>query len=510
MKTTNALADRTPFGSRSQAGPRYPALFQINTRVRLAELAVKLGRPATLDDIPDADLDRLAADGFDLVWFLGVWQTGEAARRVSRSNAEWLAEYRRVLPDFREEDVCGSCFAIRDYTVHEDFGADPALARLRQRLRDRGLRLILDFVPNHMAPDHAWVAAHPEWFVSGTEELLVSQPRNYRRIETAAGSRILAYGRDPYFDGWPDTLQLNYGNPALQEAMLGELVRIARQCDGVRCDMAMLVLPEVFERTWGISAPPFWPRVTQAVRARVPGFLFLAEVYWDLEWTLQQQGFDYTYDKRLYDRLEQRHARPAREHLFAGLDFQDRMARFLENHDEPRAAATFPPEVHRAAAVITFFTPGLRFIHQGQREGKRVRIPVHLGRGPAEPEDAAIAAFYDVLLKCLNDPVFRDGDWRLLECRSAWDGNATWDDFVAFSWTGPGGRRRLVAVNYADHQSQCYVAVPWRDLDARMWRLQDLAGAAVYDRRGGDLLSQGLYLDIAAWGYHVFAVSPVE
>jgi glycosidase len=489
---------------------RYPALFQVNTRARLAELAAALGRKATLDDVPDAELDRLAADGFDLVWLLGVWQTGEAARRVSRSTPEWLAEYRRVLPDFREEDVTGSCFAVRDYRVHEDFGGDDALARLRFRLKRRGLRLVLDFVPNHMAPDHRWVAEHPGFFVSGTEGALAAQPQNYCRVGKGKGARILAHGRDPYFDGWPDTLQLNYGNRALHEAMLGELGRIAYQCDAVRCDMAMLLLPEVFERTWGISAPPFWPRATEAVREKVPGFLFLAEVYWDLEWTLQQQGFDYTYDKRLYDRLVEGRARPVREHLCAGLDFQDRLVRFLENHDEPRAAATFAPEVHRAAAILTFLTPGLRFLHQGQREGRRVRIPVHLGRGPDEAVEPAIGAFYDGLLECLRDPALRDGDWQILECRPAWDGNGTWDAFVAFSWTGPGESRRLVAVNYSGHGSQCYVAAPWRDLDGRTWRLRDLTGTAVYDRPGGDLRWPGLYLDMPAWGYHVFAVARTE
>ena len=299
--------------------PRYPSLFQINTRVRLSELSAVLGRPATLDDISDAELDRLAGDGFDLVWFLGVWQTGEAARRVSASNPEWLAEYHRVLPDFQESDVSGSCFAIRDYHVHVNFGGDQALARLRDRLRERGLRLVLDFVPNHVEPDHRWVEEHPDFFISGTEEQLASQPQNYCRIDTAGGSRILAYGRDPYFAGWPDTLQLNYGNPALQDALLGELQRIAGECDGVRCDMAMLALPEVFEQTWGITTAPFWSRATAAVRLEVPGFLFLAEVYWDLEWTLQQQGFDYTYDKRLYDRLVHGAARPVREHLLACL-----------------------------------------------------------------------------------------------------------------------------------------------------------------------------------------------
>ena len=491
--------------------PRYPALFQVNTRVRLSELAATLGRQATLDDVPDAELDRLAADGFDLVWFLGVWQTGEAARRVSRSKPEWLAEYRRVLPDFREEDVCGSCFAVRDYRVHEDFGGDEALARLRSRLKLRGLRLVLDFVPNHMAPDHPWATRHPDFFVPGTEEQLAAQPQNYCRVGKGKGARILAYGRDPYFDGWPDTLQLNYGHPALQKAMLGET---ASASPGSATASAATW------RCWscrrsssgpgGSRLRPFWPGATEAVRARVPGFLFLAEVYWDLEWTLQQQGFDYTYDKRLYDRLEHGHARPVREHLCAGLDFQDHMARFLENHDEPRAAATFAPEVHRAAAILSFLTPGLRFFHQGQREGKRVRIPVHLGRGPVEPPEPGIAAFYDRLLECLKDEAFRDGRWQLLECRPAWDGNGSWDSFVAFCWTGPYEQRRLVAVNYAGHPSQCYVAMPWRDLDGRTWRLQDLTGPSVYDRHGSDLTWQGLYLDMPAWGYHVFAVSPAE
>src|SRR5262245_33723518 len=472
------------------AKPRYPLLFQINTRVRLSELSVVLGRPATLDDVTDAELDRLARDGFDVVWFLGVWQTGEAARRVSASNPEWRAEYRRILPDFRESDVCGSCFAIRDYRVHADFGGDAALARLRERLRGRGLRLILDFVPNHVAPDHRWVEEHPDFFVTGTERQLAAEPQNYCRVSTRNGSRILAYGRDPYFAGWPDTLQLNYGNPALQDAMLGELRRIAKQCDGVRCDMAMLVLPEIFERTWGMPSSPFWPRVTEAIHTEVPGFLFLAEVYWDLEWTLQEQGFDYTYDKRLYDRLVHGCARPGREHLDAGLDFQDHLARFLESHDEPRAAATFPLEVHKAAAVITFFTPGLRFFHQGQRKGKRLRIPMHLGRGPAEAVDRSLSSFYDTLIVCLQDPAFRDGHWQLLDARPAWEGNGSNDAFVAFSWSGPESQRRLVVVNYADHQSQCYLNLPWEDLSGRPWRLQDRLGTETYDREGDELSSR--------------------
>jgi Alpha amylase, catalytic domain len=482
----------------------YPSLYQINTRVWLTELSRKLGRSATLDDIPDTELDRIAEMGFDWVWFLSVWQTGLEGQRVSRSNAGWREEFQHTLSDLKEEDIAGSGFAITDYTVHQNLGGDAALARLRERLRQHGLRLLLDFVPNHMALDHPWVEDHPDYFVSGTESDLARAPQNYTRIKRQRGDLVLAYGRDPYFSGWPDTLQLNYGNPALQEAMIGELVKIAGQCDGVRCDMAMLVLPEVFERTWGICPEPFWPKAIESVRRGHANFQFIAEVYWDLEWTMQQQGFDYAYDKRLYDRLREGHARPVREHFHAGLDYQNKLARFLENHDEPRAAATFSREVHEAAAVVTFLSPGLRFFHQGQFEGRQKRISPHLVRGPEEPVDQKLKQIYDRLLAALREPIVRNGDWRLLECAPAWEGNWTWDCFLAFAWQGPGEVRLLVTVNYAPNQSQCYVRLPFSNLRNQQWWLEDLLSDARYDRDGNDLASSGLYLDLAPWCYNVF------
>jgi glycosidase len=429
---------------------------------------------------------------------------------VSRANREWRKEFEETLPDLREEDIAGSGFAITGYTVHPNLGGDAALARLRERLRARGLRLMLGFVPNHTGLDHPWVEDHPEYYVAGTERDLARAPQNYTWVKRTRGDLLLAHGRDPYFAGWPDTLQLDYGNPATQEAMIAELLKIAGQCDGVRCDMAMLVLPDVFERTWGRRAPLFWPRATQRVRERVPGFCFMAEVYWDLEWTMLQQGFDYAYDKRLYDRLRDHHARPVREHFRAGLDYQDKLARFLENHDEPRAAATFPPGVHEAAAVITFLSPGLRFFHQGQFEGRRKRISPHLVRGPIEPLDRRLEQFYDRLLAVSRQPVVRDGQWQLLECTPAWEGNWTYDCFVAFAWQGPGGERLLVVVNYAPTQSQCYVRLPFVDLGNGQWRLQDQIGTARYDRDGNDLQSRGLYLDVPSWHCHAFSLTKIS
>lgn len=491
----------------SMGTPRYPSLYQINTRVWLTELSRTLGRQAVLDDIPDAALDRFKQLGFDWIWFLSVWQTGPAAQQVSRSNPEWRKEFQQTLPDLREEDIPGSGFAITGYTVHTQLGGDAALARLRERLRVRGLKLMLDFVPNHMGLGHPWIEDHPDYFIQGSELDLARAPRNYIWVKRRNGDLLLAHGRDPYFPGWPDTLQLNYGNPGTQEAMIGMLEKIAGQCDGVRCDMAMLVLPDVFERTWGIRAEPFWPAATERVRQKVPGFCFMAEVYWDMEWTLQHQGFNYAYDKRLYDRLRDQHARPVREHFLAGLDYQDKLARFLENHDEPRAAEIFPLEVHRAAAVITYLSPGLRFFHQGQFEGRMKRISPHLGRAPEETVDPALRQFYDRLLTILRQPVVRDGQWALLECAPAWDGNWTNDCFVAFAWQGAGNERLLVVVNYAPNQSQCRVRLPFPGLAGKTWQLQDQLSAATYDRDGNELQRQGLFVDLRPWQASAFFVS---
>ena len=480
-----------------------PCLFQMNVRTRLTSLSRELHRAATLDDLADDELDLIAEEGFDLVYLLGVWRTGEAGRAVSRANPSWREEFLRALPDLTEDDICGSCFAVAGYEVAPSLGGDEALARLRARLHERGLRLVLDFVPNHTAPDHPWVTEHPDYYISGTQADLDRKPKDYRRMENGS---VLAYGRDPYFDGWPDTLQLDYANPALQQAMLRELDQVAARCDGVRCDMAMLILPDVFGWTWGKTPEPFWPDAVARVKGEHPGFLFMAEVYWGREWDLQQQGFDYTYDKRLYDRLVEGDARKVREHLSADRDFQQRSARFLENHDEPRAAATFAPEKHRAAAVVTFLCPGLRFFHEGQTEGAKVRLPMHLCRRPEESVDEDLSGFYRSLLTCLRNPAVRSGEWQLLDCRAAWEGNWTDDCFVVQTWESTEGDRFVVAVNFADHQSQCSVSLPFADLAGKRWVLSDLLSETSYEREGDLLSSRGLYLDMPAWGHHIFRV----
>ncbi len=492
-----------------------PTLYEIDTRAWLDAIGHKymVPSPLTLDRIPGSELDRIKERGFDWVWLLGVWRTGRIGVDVSRASPDAIRHYREILPDFRAEDVSGSMFAIQAYEVSPALGGDDALRRLRDRLRKRGLRLMLDFVPNHTARDHPWVYTHPEFYIQGDDNDLAREPGNFARVETIGQKAVLAFGRDPYSGGWTDTFQLNYRHPALREAMTAELVRIAGLCDGLRCDMAMLILPDVIHSAWGDRglprngrAPddsPFWPSALAVAHRRNPGLFLLAETYWNREWTLQQQGFDATYDKTLYDRLRSRDAAAVRGHLHADIAFQRHSARFLENHDEPRAAAEFPADIHRAAAVVTFLVPGLRLFHEGQLEGRTIRPSVHLGRRPNEPGDPGLSAFYDRLLAALGRAEPRRGTWTLLDCREAWQGNPTWDRFIAFSWQGPGPGRLLVVVNYGPTQGQSYVAIDSASASGNTSRLRDLMGPAVYDRD----LSQGwLYLDMPAWGFHVFAV----
>ncbi|MBL9090422.1 MAG: hypothetical protein JNL96_04320 [Planctomycetaceae bacterium] len=490
----------------------FPSLLLLHTRVVLTELSAQLGRATTFDDISDETLDGYKLEGFDWIWMMGAWQTGAAGREVSKTNADWRQGYLEDLPDFTDADVAGSPFAVVRYEAHSDFGGDQSLARFRERLRTRGIKLMLDYVPNHVAIDHAWAGEHPEYLIEGDEAILAAEPQNWTRI----GGRIFAHGRDPYFPGWRDTLQLNYRHAGLRAAMTAELENIARRCDGVRCDMAMLLLPNVFRRTWGDRAlpsdgapvdSPYWPEAIERARGANPTFIFLSEVYWDLESALQAQGFDYTYDKSYYDRLRAGNAESVRDHLHADINYQNHCARFLENHDEPRAIAVFERERYEAAAVLAHTVPGMRLFHQGQGDGRRKRMNLHLSRQAEESPDPTLRDFYSRLLQTLRRDEFHRGRWRLLNCRAAWAENPTWNNFIAFEWCDIDSSRLWVAVNYGSTQGQCYVEFGDNWLRDKPVLLRDQMSRTWYQRDGNELATRGLYLDMPAWGYHIFDVT---
>jgi hypothetical protein len=484
--------------------PPRPTIYEINTAVWLERLGRERGAALRLDEVPAAEWDILAALPVDAVWLMGVWERSPAGLRIALADPELTAGFRAALPDLRDEDVIGSPYCVRDYAVDQRFGGGEALAAARAQLANRGLGLILDYVPNHVAPDHPWLAERPGCFLRGSEEDLARQPDMFLR--TAGG--VVARGRDPYFPPWPDVVQLDAYSPELRDAVAETLIRVGEQCDGLRCDMAMLMTNEVFGRTWAERAGPapaeeYWPTLITRVRAAHPDLLFMAEAYWDMEWTLQQQGFDSCYDKRLYDRLAHESPESVRGHLGADPDYQERLVRFIENHDEPRAASTFGPAQARAAAVVVSTLQGARLYHDGQLEGRRTRIPVFLGRGPDEAPDADLRAFYERLLRAVSESRLREGEWRLCEC-AGWPGDDSHRHLVAWCWTTRDSRE-LVVVNLSDAPAYARVHLPWDDIGGTAWELTDRLDGRAFERDGDDMAADGMFVELNPWRFHFLA-----
>ncbi len=388
-----------------------PLLYEINTRVWLRRLSEKHQRTITLGTVPDSEFDFFKTCSFDFVWLMGVWKPSLYSEAVARSHPCLRSTFLRQIDDLFPQDIAASPYSITDYRLNPSVGEEEELASFRKRLTASGIGLMLDFVPNHMALDNAWLPEHPEYFVPVSCEEQGTDPDasfEYRHC------RYLAHGRDPYFPPWTDTLQLNYANPETHDAMKSVLLSVSDRCDAVRCDVAMLVLKSVFDTTWGALSGPmpgeFWPGAIETVRRRHPGFLFLAESYWDKEWELQQHGFDFTYDKTFYDHIT---AHPVavtklKEHLNAEWPYHSRLCRFIENHDEERAARKLGPN-HAAAALVLLTTPGMHLIHQGQMEGLKTRLPVQLLRQANEPFSGEMAELYLKLFALVDRELFREG-----------------------------------------------------------------------------------------------------
>ena len=499
--------------------PDRPVIYEVNTAIWLADLSRAAGRRLTLTDVPTSAWDDVTPTGIDAVWLMGVWERSPAGLELANANAGLQASFRDALPDLRSDDVIGSPYCVRRYVVDDSFGGPQGLAAARAALAARGLRLLLDYVPNHVAPDHPWVTSHPELFVNGGEADIEAEPASWMRTSR----HILAHGRDPYFPPWPDVVQLDAFSPALRAATSATLADIAAQCDGIRCDMAMLLTNQVFARTWGGrtgQAPDeeFWPAVIAGLRARYPETVLIAEAYWDMEWTLQQQGFDFCYDKRLYDRIVGRDTSGVRDHLRADRAYQSRLVRFLENHDEPRIADELPADAERAAAVAIATLPGATLWHEGQFEGRRVRPPVFLSRRPGEPPDPGLAGWYRRLLAVVAGHRVRAGAWQLLEV-GGWPDNDSCRNLLAWSWAadvgGDAAGRHLVVVNFSAEPAEGRVGPGngpgngqgWTGLRGRAWTLTDLLDDRVFERSGDELADRGLFVALPPWGCHLLAIT---
>jgi len=489
--------------------PKNPVIYEINTWVWLEELSQKLKVVVTLSNVPEETWDSLSGLYVDAVWLMGVWKRSRAGIDISNQHPGNLADFHSALEDFIPEDNIGSPYCVGDYTVDGRLGGMEGLAMARQQLALRGIRLILDYVPNHLAQDHPWIKKHPEYFIQGHAEDLTKDPVTFTNI----GEKIFACGKDPYYPAWQDVIQVNAFYPGFRKASLDTVMKIASLCDGIRCDMAMLLMNQVFVKTWGeragaVPLTDYWDGLIPPVKNAFPGFLFIAEAYWDLEWELQEQGFDYCYDKRLYDRLEHGDPVLVREHLKAERTFQFKLLRFIENHDEPRAAALFKNNKRQAAILAVSTLPGARLFYEGQFEGRKVRLPVFLCRRPEEMTDTESREFYLKILKIIAGPAFHEGEWQLCEC-CGWADNDNFLNFFAWTWKLKSDRY-LVVINFCDRESQGKVRFYWEELRGKNWELFDLLSEVTYNRIGEEMLQPGLYIGLPAWGYHFFKINELS
>lgn len=484
---------------------KHPRLFEISAWPWLERLSRGAGRRVTLGDVPREQWDAIATRRFDVLFLMGVWQRSVIGREIALAHPDLRSEYDRVLPGWTPEDVPGSPYCIRAYEPDERMGGWEGLDEARRQLQARGVHLILDFVPNHTAFDHAWIASHPERYVLGEAHDFHAAPGDFQAVEHHGTTRYVACGRDPYFAPWSDVAQLNYFNPDTREAMRGTLREIAAHCDGVRCDMAMLVLNDVFDGTWRRLLRDAWPRPADefwpAAKAAVPSLTFLAEAYWGLEERLLDLGFDYVYGKELLDALHTHDgAHRIRRTLTSGR--HDRFARFIENHDEPRSTATLGSHLPAAAAILAT-APGMRFFYDGQFEGRRVKAPVQLGRWPDEPHDDAVRSLYERVLAFAADDVVHEGEWRMPNVSHA--GDDTHAHIVSFGWTR-GETFVLVVANVGPGTAQAHLDVLADLADGDVFDFEDRLTGESYRWTRESLEQRGLYVRLEAGAAHLFKV----
>jgi glycosidase len=485
----------------------HPHLLELSAWPWLERLSRDAGRRVTLATVPGKEWDRLTAEGFDALFLMGVWRRSAIGRSIALEDPGLVAAYNRALPGWRDADVAGSPYSVQAYEPDDRMGGWEGLDHARRELKRRGVALILDFVPNHTGFDHSWISAHPEWYVRGTSEDLRRAPTEFRQVGDGGSSVVIACGKDPHFPPWTDVAQLNYFNPETRRAMAATVREIAAYCDGVRCDMAMLVLNDVFERTWRgvlcdtwpVPGAEFWPETTASLRE----FIWLAEVYWDLEGRMLDQGFTFAYDKRLLDGLRAPdRARRVRDLLSAGSPPPHRLARFLENHDESRSIAGLAEHLSAAVALLVAL-PGMRFIFDGQMDGRHTAVPVQLGRWPDEGRNEVVRILYERALAFGQTDVLHEGEWKLVAISAA--GDHTCANIVAYRWRSAGALA-VVAVNLGDASSQAHLALADDLPPGVSFDLRDALTDITYRRTRESLIHPGLYVRLERGQAHLFAV----
>ena len=386
-----------------------------STYVWLGQLSKEYGFDIErLDQIPDAELDKLSERGFTALWLIGLWERSEASKRI---------KHLRGQPD-----AVASAYALYDYEIASDLGGDAAYENLRDRAWERGLRLASDMVPNHFGIDSRWVVEHPDWF------LQLDHPPypgySFNGPDLSSDKRVGVYLEDHYFDNsdaavvfkrrdhhtgaetyiyhgndgttmpWNDTAQINYLNHEAREAVIQTILHVARKFSVIRFDAAMTLAKQHIQRIWfpepgeGGAVPSrtqygtmtaaeldrfipqeFWREVVDRVAREVPDTLLLAEAFWMMEgYFVRTLGMHRVYNSAFMNMFKDEENVKYRQTIKNTLEFDPqilkRFVNFMNNPDEEPAAEQFgKDDKYFGTAIVMSTMPGLPMFGHGQIEG---------------------------------------------------------------------------------------------------------------------------------------------
>ena len=477
-----------------------PVLLQVSARPWLLSLSKTLGiNITTFTDIPNSVYTSLQSMNIDYLWVMGVWKIGEYGLNHDRTKESLIEEYKHYLPDYTTEDAIGCPYAITEYTCNPQLcpNGDNDLLEFKSKLNSYNIKLMLDFVPNHSAYDSPWMSINKDYYIRERPDV--------EHNSTFFFENGVAFGGKM----WTDVAQLNYFNPETRQLMQEQMLKIASLSDGMRCDVAFMVSNSFFELSWknelqyyNYTTPStdFWEVSIAEVKRQYPNTIFLAEVYGSYVVDMITQGFDYVYDRDLLTHLTNGNVDEVRAYLYSTAEYEQYMARFLENHDENRAASFFKNRttITNAAALIAYTVPGMRFLFQDFQFGYKFKLEVHLRRSYDEPKDQEAVEFYEKYLSIFTSDVFKYGEFEMVEVKG--------DDaymFVAWKWKY-GKEKRVVIVNFDNNQRECFVVVKDAGEGKEEVAMEEMLSGVKITRKSKEVQEEGLFVIVKGYSGMIF------
>ena len=475
---------------------RHPLVFEISTRPWLYELSKLYGKNITkLREIPLEEFDELANNGVDIVWMMGVWSLGKYGLEYDKTQ-----NFSVYLDDVTDEDIIGSPFAITKYECNPEIGTDEDLLWLKRELNIRGMKLMLDFVPNHSAADHGQAKTDPDMYIREPGDIHDRDRYNEDGF---------AYGKALDLEPWKDVIQYNYWVEKTVEVMKDNLKKVLTLADAVRCDRAYLILNDVFAKTWeheitifNYTKPEkeFWSYAITETKKINSNAIFLGEAYNEEYYQqLIDLGFDYVYNKALLDKLKI-DAKGVKDYLKTkNSSFMKKACHFVENHDEQRIVSVAGGDHQKAKAMGTIAATvgGMIFMNNGQWGGKIEFLNVHLRRAKYEGDIDYMVNHYNKLNKVLLEPAFRGNNFYYVD-------NITGekkDDFIAYI-REEGSNHFLVVVNYSNDKGCANVPI-YNIKGFKYTLIFDALNNIEYVKNHNDV-KEGMRICLDAWESHIY------